>query len=209
MNRTTDRMAVPRAAICRGIALALLAQGVLAAAPTEREPGLDSVLVEGNRTTLEQLRQEMIRIEDRFYERYNELNIRHDFDVHCVVEAPIGTRFKSRYCRAVFVSNALQEEGREDTLYHQRIHTTPGGETVVIGGPPPPAIQAIEMRRPEFRDNLRDVVRQNPELLRLLRERYALAERYEAVRRAKSGAKPGRADVQPSTGDITALPGRQ
>ena len=204
-----DRAATLRASIGSGLALAVLAQGVLAAALPERDTTLDSVLVEGKRTTLEQLRQEMVRIEDRFYERYNTLNTRHDFDVHCVVEAPLGTRFRSRYCRAVFVSKALQEEGREDTLYRQRIHTTPGGETVVIGTPPPPAIQEIEIRRPEFRDNLRNVVRQHPELLQLLRERYALAERYEAIRRKGSGARPGTAEAKPSTADVPTLPDTQ
>ena len=55
----------------------------------------------------------MVMVEDRFYERYNELNPNHDFDTHCHMEARIGTNTKRRYCRAVYQERAQQKEGQE------------------------------------------------------------------------------------------------
>ena len=93
--------------------LPCLAQGAGASAPARQDESLDEVVVKGTRSELDELRNEMVLVEDRFYERYNELNPNHDFDTHCQMEARIGTNTKRRYCRAVYQERAQQKEGQE------------------------------------------------------------------------------------------------
>jgi hypothetical protein len=158
----------------------------------------DEVVVQGSRT-LDEIRQKMVKLEDRFYDRYNELNTIRDFDIHCGQEARVGTLLKRRYCRAVYESKAFEAEGREVAQFLQNIpppNTNPAAAgiprdpPVVIGAPPPPAFAAIEARRPEFRKNMLDVTSKNPELIKLLQERAELAKQYDAARRKLFGSKP-------------------
>ncbi|MDR2216180.1 MAG: hypothetical protein LBE59_10125, partial [Nevskiaceae bacterium] len=48
---------------------------------TTSQEELDQVIVRGGPKALAALRQEMVRVEDNFFERYNELNPIDDFDV--------------------------------------------------------------------------------------------------------------------------------
>lgn len=75
--------------------------------PTE----LDEVLIKGSRG-LDLLRLEMIRLEDEFHARYNELNSNDLYDIHCAEEARTGTRLRGRYCRANFEARAHEVEGQ-------------------------------------------------------------------------------------------------
>jgi hypothetical protein len=148
-----------------------------------------------------------VRIEDRFYLRYNELNTNDDFDVHCVSEARTGTRLKKRSCRAVYEDRALQEEGQEAAFFRQRIHvpskggvgggSNPTQREVVPGGPPVQAIVTTEIRRPEYRANVRDVVSRNPELQRLLQQRAEVGKRYETLQRKLFGRDKDQAEDAP------------
>jgi hypothetical protein len=152
--------------------------------------------------------QKMIELEDLFYDRYNQLNTIRDFDVHCGQEARVGTLLKRRYCRAVFESKAFETEGREVAQFLQKIETAPANPVAaamareppaVTGGPPAPAIVAIEARRPDFKKNMMEVTSKGPELIRLLRERAELAKRYEATRRKMFGLKPPAEEKEPAT----------
>lgn len=159
------------------------------------EAPLDEVVVEGTRGKLKQMIEQMVQLEDRFYERYNELNTNDDFDMYCAQEARIGTNVKRRYCHPVYETRAMETEGREYAQMMQFNTGPPAGPmlppgAVAAAGPPPPAIVTIEARREEYKDNLRKVASENPELVRLLRERYELAQRYEATRRKVWGLKP-------------------
>ncbi len=59
-----------------------------AAADSSAPAPLDEVLIEGRRATPDELVQQIVKVENRFYERYNELNDNDDFDVNCAWEAP-------------------------------------------------------------------------------------------------------------------------
>jgi hypothetical protein len=175
--------------ILRNIALlflliAPLAQGASAPAPMDQKESLDEVVVKGTRSELDELRNEMVRIEDRFNERYNELNPNHDFDTHCHVEARIGTNTKRRYCRAVYQEQALEREGHD---HLEAMKEMGNGERP--WAPPPPATVMIEARRKDYQNNIRNVVKKNPELLEMLRERYELGQRYEASQRKIFGSR--------------------
>jgi hypothetical protein len=147
---------------------------------------LDEVVVESTRGKLKEMVQEMVKIEDQFYERYNELNTNDDFDMRCAEEARIGTKLKRRYCRPVYENNALRDEAYQ---YYWQLssYTDP---TPKPEAPPVPAIVAIEARREEYKDNLRKVASEHPELVKLLQERYEMGQRYEATRRKVWGLKP-------------------
>ena len=71
------------------------------------------MVVEGSLSPLETLRNEMVQVEDRFFERYNALNTNHDFDVHCDMERASGTNIKHRHCRMATRSRRSAREGRD------------------------------------------------------------------------------------------------
>lgn len=169
---------------------------VLLGAPALGDEPLDTVVVQGRRAELAALRQQILQLEDRFYDRFNELNRNPEFDVHCSREARTGTLMKKRGCRAVYEDRALQEEGAQAFQYRQHIQDQatkafaprmPGGrppDPTTMGGPPVPAQLKIELRRPEFRKNLLEVTQGDAELQRLLREKAEAEQRYVIVRKS-------------------------
>ncbi len=167
-----------------------MAQGARAAAQSNDELPLDTVVVEGNRSELDHLRQEMVLVEDKFYERYNQLNPNHDFDTHCQTEARVTTRIMRRYCRAVYQEKAQGREGQDHAEAMKKMINGYGPDQPAPWVPPPPAEIAIDARRKEYQQNIRDVVKHHPELVEMLRERYELGQRYEATRHKIWGKKP-------------------
>lgn len=186
MNTLPRCLASPLALL--GLLVAPLAMGNAPnVSPADSDP-LDEVLVEVPRG---KLIQEMVKLEDRFFERYNELNTNDDFDTHCYMEARVGTRFERRYCRAVYVEKAFQTEG-SDHMEARKKMTNPGNMTDAVQpwAPPVPPTLEIAARQKDYQQNIRDVVRQHPELLELLRQRFELGKRYEATRGKGSRASP-------------------
>ena len=182
-NPARSRFPRKLALIC--MLLAPLAQGVATAAPTGQEESLDEVVVRGTRSELDTLRKEMVLVEDRFYERYNALSTNHDFDTHCHIEARIGTNTKRRYCRAVYQERAQEKEGQEYAEALKNMNQDPPQPWV----PPTTPTIMIEARRKDYQNNIRNVVKKNPELVEMLKERYELGQRYEATQRKIFGPK--------------------
>ncbi len=160
-----------------------LAQAATPPATPVAEESLDEVTVNGTR--LDEIFQEMVKVEDKFFDRYNELNTNDDFDTHCNMEAKAGTAIRRRFCRAVYAARALEVEGQEYFLALPS-YSDP---TPRPWAPPVAANNYIEARRKAYQQNIRDVVSRNPELVKLLRERYELGKRYEATRRKVFGLK--------------------
>ncbi len=163
--------------------LATLTGPSLAAAPAARDALLDEVVVEATRAKLREMRRQMVDLEDRFYDRYNGLNGNDNYDIHCGAETSAGTRLVQRHCRPVFEARAIETESIDYFIMLQK--TTDSYAPMPAGSvpPPAPAILAIEAQRPDFRKNMIEVTRKNPELLNLLRERDKLLKRYEAAKR--------------------------
>jgi hypothetical protein len=180
-----------------------------APAPAAQQSDLDEIVVQGQRVQLQEMRKELVRLEDRFYARYDELNTNDDFDIHCFKEARTGTRIIKRTCRAVYEDNALQEEGQAALAIRQYVQ--PGLQTykykdlpdprMLVGETPAPPIMAILARLDEFRANMKDVVSRDPQLLGLLRDRAELARRYEATRRRIFKRHPAAADAASGDAD--------
>jgi hypothetical protein len=180
--------------------LAPLAFAANAEAAQEQKDSLDTVVVEGRLHQLEALRNEMVLVEDKFYEQYNALNPVRDFDTHCYVESRTGTRTKSRYCRAVYQERAFEREGQD---YSEALKTMMGGAEVQPWVPPTPSTVMIEARRKDYQQNIRSVVKSHPELIELLRQRYELGQRYEATRRSLFEPKAGEADKSEPAAPVT------
>jgi hypothetical protein len=128
---------------------------------------LPEVQVLGKR--LYQMRQDIIKAEDRFYAKFNELNTDDDFDIHCTMEAPTGTRLKQRACRVQFYEKAQADEAR----------------AFLTGDYAPPADLVVLQRHAEYEQKALALLKAHPELLKLARERDALEKKYNATRKER------------------------
>lgn len=152
----------------------------IAAVPSDSTEELDQVYVYGLRAETWELRRALVQAENLFYERYNELNAKDDFDMKCRVEARTGTRLGTRICRPVYQEDAIQE-GAKNALEIRQYFQSYGGK--VLASPPVPAAMVIEARRLEFQKHMRQLVLESSELTSLLRKRAAAAEKLEAAMR--------------------------
>jgi hypothetical protein len=136
-----------------------------------RDEELDEVLVKG--TKLWQMRKEIVATEERFFRRYNELNKNDDFDIHCAMEAPTGTRLKSRICREQYIEDAEAEQAQAMLR----------GEYA-----PPPEMVRLE-RFDDYKKNVLQVVNSDQELRKLIRQRDAIEKKYLAERKKRMKGK--------------------
>jgi len=148
------------------LASAGAAQVASAAAATESTE-LPEVQVMGKR--LSQMRQDIIKTEDKFFALFNELNKDDDYDVHCGNEARTGTRLKQRVCRVHYYEKAQADEAR----------------AFLTGDYAPPADMIALERGPEYEKKALAVINAHPELRKLIRERDALEKKYNATRKER------------------------
>jgi hypothetical protein len=123
---------------------------------------------------LYEMRQEIIKAEDRFYALFNQLNKDDDFD--SAMQAPLGTRLKSRVCRLQFYEKAQAERFLTATA--------PDPDQLLLAGTPDPDMLLLE-RKAEYKRKALAVINAHPELLRLIRERDALETKYNAAYRER------------------------
>lgn len=118
---------------------------------------------------LSALRAEIVKLENEFYDEYNKLNAERDFDVECTMEPPTGSHVPVRSCQPAFVTKALRD--------------------LAWNGFAPPPVMMIRLNTPGYQKNMVTLVSQHRQLLELLKERSALVERYEVVRKRKGDEK--------------------
>jgi hypothetical protein len=213
-------------------------------------PPPDQVIVQGKRGDLVKAAKDVQLLEQRFFQRYNELNTKKNYAVRCYNEAATGTRFKQKYCKPVYETNAEAAEAREFITAIGRgasAGSTSGGASAssgvmaaggasggqtgaggpnlssggdfangvgngavsagaqiagtapvalpVAGGGTVAAFVEKDTTRPDFQNNVRDVVSKNPELVKLLQEHDAARQRYEALYREMNGPREAKADT--------------
>lgn len=160
-----------------GAAAAAAGLGRDGGAPPPGEPvvELDEVPVIGR--TLRQLRREAIKAEDRFYERFNTINTRDDFDIHCRMEKATGTIVPKRQCRIQFLMDTEAMDAREFVMGLTTAAAARGVHT-----PLAPVQTQWVLRREEYRQTVKALLEKDPELMRLAREWVRLKEQYERVR---------------------------
>lgn len=143
--------------------------GERAAVSTLRE-----VEVRGKRLRLDQLRQEMARLEERIYERYNEVNTIEKFDVMCSDYTRTGTRLQNRYCRPKFVEDARVDEGRIAFQARQLILSS---QSMAGGVQLPESMEPkVQAQMPAYQENFRKIAEQDPLIRALMRERAGVSD---------------------------------
>jgi len=143
--------------------------------PGESIAQLDEVAVTGKK--LRVLRREVFKAEDRFYERFNTLNTRDDFDIHCRMDKPTGTIVPRRECRIQFLVEAGATDARE---FFEGLTTAAAAPGV---NAPLAVLQPLWLqRREEYRQTAKALLEKNPELLALAAEWGRLRAQYDRER---------------------------
>jgi hypothetical protein len=171
-------------------ALALVVVSAIAMpAMAANDPELEEVIVHGKQ--LDVLRKEMIKAEDEFFDRYNELVGKQEYEVHCTVEQPIGSRVPRRYCRTGYEQNALSQAGREAVMMMQNVlddlrRNVPPKQVVTTTSV---SASSIAGKHAEFRKVMQEKVTHDETLLKALVNHARLMDRYNTVYREKFGTK--------------------
>ena len=138
-----------------------------------------------------QLRQEMDRVEQRFYALYNKLSTQDEFDIVCTMQAQPNSKFKRRSCRPRFLfkaSNADAQAFLDGVLFsgantgsaseNQSVSSTSlqGGSagTGQRGGNAMLPQSEEAARLDEYRQYMLAIINASPDLLVLVRDREAL-----------------------------------
>jgi len=157
---------------CLSGAVTAAETGALAPVDVESIQVLDEVVVTGDRDSLSAARAAIVDAEERFYDRWNELNEDDVFDIRCRTYIPTGSRFPVRVCTPRFV-----EEGRQAEAV--RLMSSGGGSVGAGFDPSSPALMG------QLKKRTLDMVRKDPELMRALLERARLEAHYAELRREK------------------------
>lgn len=174
---------------CTLLTLLLMGAAALPAVAASDADVVEEVIVNGTR--LDVLRKEMIKAEDQFFDRYNKIVGRKEYEVHCTVEQPIGSRVPRRYCRTGYEQDALTQAGREagimmqgflDELRRQasptQVMTTTSVSPSVLNG-----------RHEEFKKVMLEKVTHDEALLKALVNHARLMNRYNTVYQQRFGSK--------------------
>jgi hypothetical protein len=116
------------------------------------------------------LHYRLVKAQDRFFARYNDLNTRNIFDIHCSYRARTGSQRITRQCQVEFMLNSTAQQGREFT---EGVQSGRSSFPVTI-----PAEDWLRWRE-EYRENVRQVVQGSPELQKLALKLGELEARYE------------------------------
>lgn len=147
-----------------------------------KEDTLDEVVVQGRK--LYELRKQIVEAEDRFVARYNELNQKHEYDIHChPQEQTTGTLLRSRVCKVQIVEEAERDEARD--LLDMMNSATPASAMAHA----PTTAMVAQTHEDDYRQNMLSLLRQYPELRKMAIERGDLAKRYDAERKKRLKGK--------------------
>jgi len=139
---------------------------------------IEEVIVSGKLDSLSQLRKAMDRAENRVYERYNEINKVADYDIECIVEAPLGSRQKVKKCQSRYVSDAMHEDGF-DALFRNQNSATRLRSVSALGAE----------RQTYLQKAMLEAARTDLQLQRAMIEHSLLQERYQKVLKEKLGKR--------------------
>lgn len=184
----TAALAVARRAVClAGVVLVHSLAEAAGVTPLPADEVLDEVQVHGTRARIDELRQEMIRLEDEIYARYNDLNTIDKYDVICSDYARTGTRIERRYCRPLFEDRAKAEEGQVAFQSLQKIHDPIARVSPASVQLPESPVRKILEQMPAYQRHMRQIMEKDPQLQKLLRDRAAAAEQLQRAQRELFG----------------------
>lgn len=148
---------------------------------------LDEVIVHGTN-----LRDRIVKAEDRFYKLYNELNKDSEYDINCAyLPLEPDTQIADRFCAPGFFADAIVEQMQ----WSERCKGSQDSEGNYVPPPPcytpPPPDLVLMERSSKLAANVMKVIRSDPrlgdmagELDDLHMERTRLARRYQELKTA-------------------------
>jgi len=134
---------------------------------------LPEVEINARRESLTHLRREIVRLEEAFYAKYNQLNDDDQYDIQCSPVTPTGSLLKGRECEPLFVARATEA----------RAQGFVGSYGVS------PATSIILSKWPDFEKTLVKAIQTYPELQKLAEEHAVAEKRYAVVRKLKLKGK--------------------
>jgi hypothetical protein len=123
---------------------------------TESSESIEEITVYGERS-LGELRREVYKAEENFFDLFNSLNQDFEFDVNCYYEVPSFTHIRHHVCRANFVVEATSVQYVEIRTRGPRYPTVP------------PEL-VIAKKKKLLRQKMEALVAEHPELLQALTE---------------------------------------
>lgn len=139
---------------------------------------IEEIIVYGDKS-LAQLRRELHKASEAFFDVYNELNSNDDFDIFCEYETKLGERRKDHVCRPRFAVKAQARETAAWLMSGNQLQRSTGpdaGFNTGMGFRTPTAKRVIEKEAVMWQE-MAELLAQHPEL------RTAM----ESLARAKSG----------------------
>ena len=154
----------------------------------EPEAPMGEVLVTGVR----ELKSAAIKAEDRMLARYNELNRDRDLDIVCSTGTPTGTRLTQRYCK-LRLQQRVEERDAWSAMTAMTRQDIQAGAGAAAAAPTPLAEVRVELmaRADDFRKNVENLLRDNPDLRELVHQSASARRQYEdRLKRPKVNAAP-------------------
>ena len=140
-----------------------------------QEPPMEEITVIGR---IFNLRQKIIVAEDHAFKIFNALNDDDDYDVHCEMVARTGTLIKKRMCLPNFYHRATADEAQ---VFLGIIGMTTYSPAV------PSARNVFNQKFPIFKDKVKKLAMENPEMLDALKKLISLKEELDEQRNVAFG----------------------
>jgi len=135
------------------------------AAPVPQVAGADEVIVRGR--TAPRMRIEMERVENAFYERFNALNSRDEFDIVCMNEAPVGSHMPVRECLPEFALTAERRAAQDILRGMQGLGSSSGTQIHFM---------RMDQKGAELVKEMQRLAREDEQLMRELARLFELKE---------------------------------
>jgi hypothetical protein len=152
---------------------------------------LDVVIVNGHQVKLHELRKEIEKAEEAFYDAFNRVNTDPQYETHCLNEVSTDGRSREHMCKPQFVHAAGEAEAQAFIGEKTVGNVEKGGRTFggIEGYRARPATMVINEKMPGYKRHMRDLVEKDPNLRKALAHYYSLTERYDAIRKDKRKGK--------------------
>lgn len=118
--------------------------------------------------------------EDHMYAVFNDLNDDDRYDIHCLREAPLGTRIRQKVCKPEFLESAERETALDFVSAAQ-------GSAYANTATPTNAVIGFEM--PNLEEKMREIALSRPEFAEALTRLYLLQEQYRNRVSSSSGSR--------------------
>lgn len=143
--------------------------------PQPEPSDLPEEIIVTNPVSLIRLRAEVKEAEENMYDVFNDLNDNDRLDIHCRMEAPLGTKIKQHVCTPNYYLEAMDGEA------HQFLK-----DAGVMGNVAPgPGAGIIEYYNNLLEDKMKEVASQSPEFREAVNNFKELSEHYEEQRKAR------------------------